>query len=159
MRKLITITALVTCAVMTTEVFACTLLMTADPYDPAALQEFEYKMKASAIVVLARPVEFKRTPLPPEGEHLSLRHPYQQTIDWRVLYSWKGSSPGDTFQTTTTIDPGDPCVGHSIIRSHDPRVIFAIGSTPHEAYWSAEVMGAERELLYLQEKFNPVEVP
>ena len=158
MRTLLAITTLIIGAIAPRAAIACTVVLPADPRDPSAVQEFADRVQRSAVVVLARPIEIKRTPLRPEGRYLSLGDPYQQVVLWRVLYSWKGSAPGDDFQTTSKIVLGDPCVGWSIIASHEPRIVYASGSPPYSYYYSVQVSGAERDLMHLQDKYNPVQV-
>ena len=159
MLRLLAITAIITAAASPIEGLACSIVLPADPHDPSEVRGFEDRMQRSAIVVLARPMVIKRTPLAAAGKYLTIRDAYQQVVVWRVLYSWKGSEPGVGFQTIRKIEPENPCVGWDIISSHEPRLLYAFGKAPYSSYYSLEASGAERDLLYLQERYNPVSVP
>ena len=159
MRRILAITAIITATTAPIEGLACSIVLPADPHDPAAVREFEDRMQNSAIVVLARPMVIKRTPLAAAGKYLTLRDTYQQVVVWRVLYSWKGSEPGVGFQTIRKIEPETPCVGWDTISNYEPRLLYAFGKPPYSSYYSIQASGAERDLLYLQERYNPVSVP
>jgi len=154
MRKFIVAIAII--LALPTDGMACTILRPPDPRDPTLIQQFKERLDESSIVVLARPLKIRRIGLP-YGSNLSSKEPHEQVVEWRVLYSWKGSRPGDVFETKRKIDPADLCVGWDTISDYDSRLVFGYGHPPFARYTSEAILAAEWDLIYLQDFYNPTQ--
>ena len=132
-----------------TQVSACSILSPA-PDDPAYLGEIASKFEQSTDVVLARPLSIERLPLIIKIDKPGPSDPYREIVEWRVLFSWKGSIAGRTIKTVRDIQPEYPCVGHLTVSGYEARLLYASGVPPYSQYTSTTVASAERDLLYLQ---------
>ena len=150
MTKVLAALALAAAMTWPSEVFACSIL-SPGPEDPAYLSEIAAKFEHSTDVVLAHPLKIERLPLIIKVEEPAPSDPYREIIEWRVLFSWKGSLPGSTFKTVRDIQPQDPCVGHVTVSGYESRLLYASGTPPYSEYTSMTVANAERDLLYLQQ--------
>ena len=157
MSRMIAAVTLIISLTVPIQAIACRLGRIGEAHDPADVKAFEYMLQSSAIVVLARPIEIKRVPISVKGPYLSLADPYQQVVQWAVLYSWKGSQPDDKFWTSMRIESGlDSCAARNLVSDYSAKFFYASGKSPFTNYHIVEVDGAARDLMYLQEIFNPV---
>ena len=149
MKKVLAAIATIAALAGPTRVSACSILSPA-PDDPAYLGEIASKFKQSTDVVLARPLKIERLPLIIKVEKPGPLDPYREIVEWRVLFSWKGSIAGRTIKTVRDIQPEDPCVGHLTVSGYEARLLYASGTPPYSQYTSMTAASAERDLLYLQ---------
>ena len=158
MNKFVAIVTMIMSLAFPMRALACSIAYPPDPDGSIARAEIESRFHDNQIVVLAFPVRIELAPHPTQGKYLSLLDPYEQIIDWEVLYSWKGSHPGAIFQTTKRIEPRDPCVGYDIISGPESNLIYAKGTPPYNKYQAFRLGAARRDFLFLQ-TFNVVPAP
>ena len=123
---------------------ACTIL----PDEPARI------FQGSDSIVLAEPVEISTNP--EEAGRYQNVHSYQQTVVWKVVKAWKGtSSAGERFATTARISTGDPCSAWDVIRDYQPRILRSVADGSFQLYHADPLSWAAPQLDALREEHDP----
>src|SRR5690606_22854484 len=110
----------------------------------------EEKFNAHQVVVLAHPVGVLNEP--EDATVPSFIGPFQQSIRWRVLVSWKGPfGVGDIVLTRASYNAGGPC-GSGAVYTREPRLLYVDGTEPFETLISELPISRLADMKYLSER-------
>lgn len=108
------------------------------------------KFDAHQVVVLAYPIGVLNTPahaLSPD-----FKGPFDQTIQWQVLVSWKGPfGVGDVLLTQGTYTAGAPC-GSGALHAREIKLLYLDGAEPFRTIIDERPVSSMSDMKYLSQK-------
>ena len=135
--------------------FALTLLVSSDAFACSifiAPPNEQFEQSQTVVLAVPKTISF----LPKEASERSYEGPFQQTILWEVLISWKGKyKRGMTFTTRRSFDDQLGCGAGFPHYFRETSILYLRDKEPYSSFHSANPNRAGDDFRYLESRRRP----